>query len=233
MAEMSPRPDGPHDLDHLDGLLPVAAVRDAGLSVVLASGSRYRAAMLERAGLGTDIVVDPPEVDERALDHLFDELGPEAFATVLAQAKADVVAARRPGSLVIAGDQVGVVDVDGVAVQLTKQPDEDAATAQLMQMAGTTHRLVNAIVVTRTDTGVSVVGTDEQVVTMRVFTESDARDYLSRFEPYDSSGCYRLEDQALMAPIEPFITSVDGEHPSGVLGLPLPLLGRLLGALTG
>lgn len=235
MADVSDDPDQLAAMHDIGELLPIDLVRSSALPVVLASGSRYRASMLARAGLGPehgfDVVIDPPDVDERALDHLFDELGAAAFATVLARAKADVVAPRQSGSLVLAGDQVGVVDLAGGAVQMTKQPDEDTATAQLLTMSGTTHRLVNSLVVVRTDTGDSVEGIDEQTVTMRTFTEDEARSYLRRFEPYDSSGCYRLEDQPLMAPIEPFITEVVGEHPSGVLGLPLPLLGRMLADL--
>ncbi len=235
MADVSHDPLAPPAGDPSDRPLPLGLLRDVGLPLVLASGSRYRASMLADAGVGPDeglsVSIDPPDVDERALDHLFDELDVAEFAAVLARAKADAVAPRHPDSLVLAGDQVGVVSIDGREVQLTKQPDEDAATEQLLAMSGTTHRLVNSLVLVRTDTGESIEGTDEQVVTMRPLTEGEIRDYLRRFEPYDSSGCYRLEDQPLMAPLEPFITAVDGEHPSGVLGLPLPLVGRMMVAL--
>jgi predicted house-cleaning NTP pyrophosphatase (Maf/HAM1 superfamily) len=73
---------------------------------------------------------------------------------------------------------------------------------------------------------------DRQLVTMRRFTPGEARQYVERFEPFDSSGSYRLEDQERMAPLEPFVTEVRGEHDSGVLGLPLPLLDRLLAELA-
>jgi predicted house-cleaning NTP pyrophosphatase (Maf/HAM1 superfamily) len=53
-----------------------------------------------------------------------------------------------------------------------------------------------------------------------------------RFEPYESAGSYRLEDQDHLAPLEPFVTDVQGEHDSGVLGMPLPLLRRLLDELA-
>ena len=49
--------------------------------------------------------------------------------------------------------------------------------------------------------------------------------------PYDSAGSYRLEDQDEMAPEDRFVVDVRGEDPSGVLGLPLPLLARLLDEL--
>jgi len=185
--------------------------------------------MLAQAGI--HVIVDPPELDERALDHLFDELGAEGFALELARRKAAVVVARHPDAMVIAGDQVGVLDTSSGLRQLNKQPDEDSATAQLMTMSGTTHRLVNGIVVVHVRSGRAIEGIDEQRVTMRPFTEQEARSYVRRFEPFDSGGSYRLEDQLEMEDGEGFVVQVEGEHDSGVRGLPLPLVRRMLTSL--
>lgn len=194
--------------------------------LVLASSSRYRAAMLAEEGL--DAVIDPPDVDERALDGHLDELGPSGLALELARRKAASVAARHPGSWLVAGDQVGVLRVEDRPVMLVKRPDVGGAVDQLMAMSGTTHELHNGLVVLDTATGRRVEGVDVQLVTMRRFTTAEAEQYVQRFEPFDSSGSYRLEDQEEMSPLEPFVVEVRGEHDSGVRGLPLPLLHRLL-----
>ncbi|MFI5044460.1 MAG: Maf family protein [Acidimicrobiales bacterium] len=195
-----------------------------GRRVVLASGSRSRADVLRAQGVDAD--VDPPDVDERAFDHVFADAGAESLALTLARAKADAVAERHPDSVVIAGDQVGVVDGADGARMLTKQPGRVGAVAQLLGMAGTTHRLVNALVVLDTATHSRADGIDIQVVTMRRFTEAEAAAYVDRFEPWESAGSYRLEDGADMP--APFVIDVVGEDDSGVLGLPLPLLERLV-----
>lgn len=198
--------------------------------VVLASSSRYRAEMLSQAGWLAE--VDPPEVDERALDDELVRVGADGLALELARRKAAVVASRQADALVIAGDQVGVVDGPGRhTLMLTKQPTFQGAVDQLMAMSGTTHELVNGLVVVDTANGRTVEGVDRQFVSMRRFDRSEAEAYVERFQPFDSSGSYRLEDQPSMAPLEPFVVGVEGEDPSGVLGLPLPLLGRLMAQL--
>ncbi|MCZ7628497.1 MAG: Maf family protein [Microthrixaceae bacterium] len=88
--------------------------------LVLASGSPYRARMLSDAGY--KLVIDPPDVDERAADHLLDSLGPGGLAMELARRKAVAVAPRHRGSTVLAGDQVGVVGGGAVAGISTTGP---------------------------------------------------------------------------------------------------------------
>jgi len=218
-------------------------VNDAGIEfdtagwppLVLASGSRYRAAML--AGSGVRVSVDPPDIDERSADGLLHDVGPDGLALELARRKAAAVVARHPGAWVIAADQVGVLGQDRTGASettvrmLTKQPDVTTASAQLMAMSGTEHRLVNGLVVLDADSGRRAEGVDVQRVRMRSFSVEEARSYVERFEPFDCSGSYRLEDQEEMDPSQRLVTEVVGEHDSGVLGLPLPLLGRLFAEL--
>ena len=111
---------------------------------------------------------------------------------------------------------------------LTKQPTAEGAVAQLLAMSGRTHRLVNGLVVVDTATDRAVTGVDVQRVTFRAVDEREVRDYVDRFRPFDTAGSYRLEDQDRMSPGRGFVVGIEGEDPSGVLGLPLPLLDRLL-----
>lgn len=196
---------------------------------MLASSSRYRARLLADAGL--EVTIDPPDVDERSFDDQLSALGAAGLALELARRKATDVAVRHPDAVLIAADQVGVLETAKGTRLLTKQPTTEGAVEQLLAMSDTTHELVNGVVVLDTRTGRSAEGVDRQQVVMRAFDHGDATDYVTRFEPWDSSGSYRLEDQSAMAPIEPFVVAVHGEDDSGVLGLPLPLLRRLLGQL--
>lgn len=194
--------------------------------LVLASGSRFRAAVLRDAGF--EVSIDPPEVDERALDDRFDPADPIAHAHLLAGLKAEAVAARQHDALVIAADQLGVLDGAGGAVVLHKRTTVADAVEQLLAMAGRTHRLINALVVIDSASGERRHGTDVMEVTMTDFDRDLATAYVERFRPFDSAGSYRIEDEELMQPAERLIAATRGEHPSGIQGMPLPLLRRLL-----
>jgi predicted house-cleaning NTP pyrophosphatase (Maf/HAM1 superfamily) len=182
---------------------------------------------------GIDFVVDRPDVDERAHDDLLVAEGPSALALHLARLKSDAVVGRHPDSLVLSADQVGVLDHGGTVTMLVQRPTFDGAVEQLLAMSGTTHQLVNGLVLVDTGTGRSVSGVDVQTVTMRSYGREVAEAYVRRFEPYESAGSYRLEDQEQMAPEERLLEGVVGEDTSGVLGLPLPLLRRLVADLEG
>ena len=69
--------------------------------LVLASGSRFRKAMLEAAGIDIDVI--PAEIDERAVEKPLEGTGasPEEVAQILAEAKALDVSEKNPGRLVL------------------------------------------------------------------------------------------------------------------------------------
>lgn len=155
----------------------------------------------------------------------------------LARRKAEAVAPRHAGAVVFAGDQVGVVDQGDILDQprlklLNKQPDASRAVEQLMVLSGTTHHLHNGMYLLDVDTGESVVDVDVQRVTMRCFTRREATEYVERFLPFDTAGSYRMEDAAEMEPGTGFVVEVVGEDDSGVVGVPLPMLARMVTRLA-
>ncbi len=207
----------------------------AGPPIVLASGSRYRAQLLADAGIPVEVMA--PEVDERALDHRLDAVGPDGLAVELALLKAAAVAPRCVGRIVVAADQVGVLaEPSGRWRMLTQKSEPAAAVEQLTALSGRRHHLLNGVVVLDA-AGDAHIGIDVQVVQMRRYGRTAAESYVERFEPFDTSGSYRLEDGEALerdaGPGSALVEWVRGENPSGVLGLPLPLLGRLLDDARG
>ncbi len=194
--------------------------------LVLASSSRYRAELLARLEL--PFTTCAPEFDERAHDSRFAEFEqPARFAELLARGKAESLRERYPNAWVLAADQLAVVDGE----LLHKPGSIEAAIDQLMVLSGRTHRLISGIVLLDTATGACTTASDEQRMTMRAFERSEARAYIERWQPLDCVGSYRIEDPGIK-----LFERIEGEDFTGIIGLPLLAVARLLrgaGLLVG
>lgn len=192
---------------------------------MLASTSRYRAALLARLGVAFEQAA--PGVDERAFDGLWGTLEPAEYALTLARAKARAVAGARPDALVLAGDQVGVLpDAEGT-LRLDQPGTPERNVDQLMRMAGRTHELVSGIVLLDAASGEEAAHIDRQRLTMRAFTRAEAEAYVARCAPLDCAGGYRVEDAGIA-----LFERITGEDPTGIEGLPLIAVARMLRAAS-
>ncbi|QDG75108.1 Maf-like protein [Labrenzia sp. PHM005] len=189
------------------------------MALVLASGSKIRAELMKNAGLAID--VDPADVDERAVEEPLLQAGfpPEDLASVLAEAKANDVSARRPGDLVIGADQILAFEGE----RRTKPDDMEEARRQLLAFSGKTHELLSAVVISKDGEAIwRHVSTAR--LTMRTLTPQFVGHYLAAAGDVvlSSVGAYQLESLGLQ-----LFEKIDGDYFT-ILGLPmLPLLGQL------
>lgn len=190
-------------------------------TLILASGSKFRRTMLERAGVNFRVV--PADVDEgRIKDALLEgdpDIDAAAVAEHLAREKALSVARLYPDALVIGADQVLVCGGE----ILSKPPTMAAARAQLMSLRGLTHALPTAVVLAK---GQNILWSyvDEPQLTMRAFSEAFLDSYLSSEAEIvcDTVGAYQIEGRGAQ-----LFDTMDGNIFS-VVGLPLlPLLAEL------
>ncbi|WP_294190611.1 nucleoside triphosphate pyrophosphatase [uncultured Sphingomonas sp.] len=188
------------------------------MSIILASQSASRTAMLSAAGV--PFTAEPAHADEAALKAAMTGAAPRDVADALAELKALKVSARHPSRLVLGSDSLAVLD-DGTI--LDKPRDRDDARDHLIRMSGKRHDLVSAAVIAENGRPVW-----RHVEAARMFVRplSDAfiEAYLDAEWPAISAcvGCYRIE-----GPGAQLFSRIEGSQFT-VLGMPLlPVLAYL------
>jgi septum formation protein len=182
-------------------------------TLVLASASPRRLALLAQIGIVPDRVVSP-DIDEAPLH---DEQ-PREHAQRLARAKSIAVAA--PGCYVLAADTV----VAAGRRILPKAETEVDARRCLAQLSGRRHRVMTAVVLHAPDgrRGERLV---QSVVGFPRLSERQIADYLARDEWRGKAGGYAIQGRAAT-----FIRFLSGSY-SNVVGLPLFETAQLLRGL--
>jgi septum formation protein len=183
--------------------------------LVLASASSARLALLRSAGLDPKVIVSG--IDESA----FRADTPAALVALLAQAKADAVAAGLDRGLVIGCDSM--LDLDGRALGKPRSAEE--ATALWREMSGRTgtlltgHCLIDAASRRR---AAAVAATSVRFGTP---SDDEIAAYVTSGEPLRVAGAFTITGRGGW-----FVDGIDGDH-GNVAGISLPLLRDLLAEL--
>ncbi len=185
------------------------------MSLILASNSQIRRAMLEQAGV--EFIVRSPDFDEASAKEGHAGDG-EELARKLAEGKAKSVAAD-PGDWVIGSDST--VSVDGVPY--SKPRDRDEAAAHLRAFSGRTMLLSSAVALA-SNRNVEWSHAESARLTVRPLSEAFIGQYLDLEWPEVGYcvGVFRMEGRGVT-----LFDRVEGSHFT-ILGMPLlPLLGAL------
>jgi septum formation protein len=176
------------------------------MKLILASASPRRAEILRDAGLSFTVVSSA--VDETP----YPGEAPQTLAQRLADAKADLVAARAVGTaIVIAADTVVVLD----GQLLGKPRSTDDARRMLEQLSGRTHSVHTGVSLIRLPDAERFHFVETTLVTFSKLSADEISQYLATEEPYDKAGAYAIQGRAGR-----YIQRIEGCY-HNVVGLPL------------
>jgi septum formation protein len=181
--------------------------------LVLASTSIYRSQLLST--LQIPFQTAAPDVDETPLPGE----NAEQSSWRLSRIKAEVVAKRFPDALIIGSDQVALLD----GQQIGKPLNHDNAVLQLSAMRGKTVTFYTALSLLNAVN--SEMQTDVAItkVSFRNLSDEQIERYLKKEQPYHCAGSAKSEGLGIA-----LISSIRGDDPNALIGLPLILLVSML-----
>ena len=186
---------------------------NSGLTLVLASTSRYRRELLERLKLPFKMV--SPDVDETP--HSGE--APAITAGRLALAKAQAAHPRFPRSLIIGSDQVAFCD----GVRLDKPGNHAGAVRQLRYTSGRSVSFITAIALVNTASARTQTKLIPTEVRFRKISDREIERYLQAEPAYDCAGSAKAEGLGIS-----LVESIQSVDPTALIGLPLIALSEML-----
>jgi septum formation protein len=185
------------------------------VQVILASSSSSRLRLLESAGITPKVLVSG--VDEEASE--FDLLTPAELVIALAILKAHTVKENAPeNSLIIGCDST--FEFNGKS--LGKPGNRENAIARCKELSGKSGYLHTGHCLIDLKQGIELSERSTAKVQFAQMTEAEIIDYVDSGEPLNVAGGFTLDGLSA-----PFITNIEGD-PSGIIGLSLPLLRKMV-----
>jgi septum formation protein len=176
------------------------------MKLILASTSPRRAEILRDAGFSFSVVA--AAVDETSLPGE----SPNALVQRLADAKAELAAARAVGpAIILAADTV--VTLEGHI--FGKPRSSDDARHMLEALSGRTHAVVTGVTLIRLPDAERRSFVESTLVHFAQLSSEEVRRYLATGEPHDKAGAYAIQGRAGR-----YIPRIEGDY-FNVVGLPL------------
>lgn len=186
-----------------------------GRQLILASTSPFRRELLARLEL--PFTVQAPDVDETRQPRE----DASALVARLAEQKAQAVASQHAAALVIGSDQAAVLDGEIIG----KPGDHARAMAQLQRASGQAVTFHTGLCLLDTASGRRQIAVETFRVLFRALTPVMIDRYLRREQPYNCAGSFKSEGLGIA-----LFERLEGDDPTGLIGLPLIRLTRMLEA---
>lgn len=180
------------------------------MSLILASSSPFRKAILDNLGLTFKVVA--PEINEARKANE----SPIDLVSRLSKEKALAVSKSHSG-LIIASDQVATLDSgeNEDDVILTKPGSHENAFLQLKKSSGKTVNFLTGLVLMNTNTLHTQLHVEHFKVTFKILSDNQILNYLSKEDVLNCAGSFKSE--GLGAEL---LSQMEGDDPNSLIGLP-------------
>jgi septum formation protein len=185
------------------------------VQVILASASPSRFRLLESVGITPTILVSG--VNEEAPE--LASLSPAELVIALAILKAHTVRDKAPkNSLILGCDSTFEFEGNSLGKPITR----DNAIERCKQLSGKTGYLHTGHCLIDLEQEIELSERSTAKVQFAQMTDAEIIDYVDSGEPLNVAGGFTLDGLSA-----PFITKIEGD-PSGIIGLSLPLLRKMI-----
>ena len=173
--------------------------------LILASQSPRRRYLLEQAGLTFAVI--PSSFDEDSVQLT----EPAGYVKTLAEAKANQVAQKYPGSWTIGADTIVTID----NAILGKPGDPGEAQAMLEQLSGQLHAVFTGYAIVCPDTQTCISEAIRTEVEFKALSSNEIAWYIQTGEPFDKAGAYAIQGMGTF-----LVRRINGSY-TNVVGLPV------------
>jgi septum formation protein len=185
------------------------------VELILASASPSRLRLLESVGITPKVIVSG--VNEEAVE--FESLTPAELVVALAILKAHTIKDQAPvNSLIIGCDST--FEFEGKS--LGKPETKENAIKRCKQLSGKSGYLHTGHCLIDLKQGIELSEKSTSKVIFAQMSDEEITDYVNSGEPLQVAGGFTLDGLS-----SPFITKIEGD-PSGIIGLSLPLLRKMI-----
>jgi len=185
------------------------------VQIILASASPSRLRLLESVGITPSILVSG--VDEESSE--LESLSPAELVIALAILKAHTVKEKAPtNSLILGCDSTFEFEGKSLGKPITRAN----AVERCKQLSGKAGYLHTGHCIIDLKQGIELSERSTAKVQFAQMTDEEIENYVDSGEPLNVAGGFTLDGLSA-----PFITKIEGD-PSGIIGLSLPLLRKMI-----
>ncbi len=178
------------------------------MKILLGTTSKYKKALFNKLGLSYESA--SPQFDELSFLRENSELPPRKYSEVLAQEKAKSLALQYKDFLIIAADQVCLME----EMVFHKSKNFEGALETLKELNGKTHQLFTSYHIIYKDQ--QLTHTNITNLTMHELDQSEIKRYIELDLPYDCAGSYKLESYG-----STLFRTIETEDHHAIIGLPI------------